>query len=147
MRNLVKALIQREQIRTTDAKAKELRRWADRIVTLGKKGSLHARRLAFAYLGSRKLVARLFDEVAPRFHGRAGGYTRVLKIGPRRGMPPRSRWSNSQSVRKGRQGKRRRQQATRHAHKWRREGTPGVLLRGSAANGRPPPWYSCAVSG
>jgi large subunit ribosomal protein L17 len=85
MRNLVKALIQREQIRTTDAKAKELRRWADRIVTLGKKGTVHARRLAFAYLGSRRLVQRLFDEVAPRFQGRAGGYTRVLKIGPRRG--------------------------------------------------------------
>jgi large subunit ribosomal protein L17 len=78
-------LIQREQIRTTDAKAKELRRWADRIVTLGKKGTVHARRLAFAYLGSRRLVQRLFDEVAPRFQGRAGGYTRVLKIGPRRG--------------------------------------------------------------
>jgi large subunit ribosomal protein L17 len=85
MRNLVKALIQREQIRTTDAKAKELRRWADRIVTVGKKGTVHARRLAFAYLGSRRLVQRLFDEVAPRFQGRAGGYTRVLKIGPRRG--------------------------------------------------------------
>jgi len=85
MRNLVKALIQREQIRTTDAKAKEVRRWADRIVTLGKKGTVHARRLAFAYLGSRKLVKRLFDDVAPRFQGRAGGYTRVLKIGPRRG--------------------------------------------------------------
>jgi len=85
MRNLVKALILREQIRTTDAKAKELRRWADRMVTLGKKGTLHARRLAFAYLGSRKLVSRLFDEVTPRFQGRAGGYTRVLKIGPRRG--------------------------------------------------------------
>ena len=85
MRNLVKALIQREQIRTTDAKAKELRRWADRMVTLGKKGTLHARRLAFAYLGSRKLVQRLFDEVTPRFQGRSGGYTRVLKIGPRRG--------------------------------------------------------------
>jgi large subunit ribosomal protein L17 len=85
MRNLVKALIQREQIHTTDAKAKELRRWADRIVTLGKKGTVHARRLAFAYLGSRRLVQRLFDEVAPRFQGRAGGYTRVLKIGPRRG--------------------------------------------------------------
>jgi large subunit ribosomal protein L17 len=85
MRNLVKALIQREQIRTTDAKAKELRRWADRIVTLGKKGTVHARRLAFAYLGSRRLVQRLFDEVAPRFQERAGGYTRVLKIGPRRG--------------------------------------------------------------
>src|SRR6266487_2044602 len=85
MRNLVKALIQREQIRTTDAKAKELRRWADRIVTLGKKNTLHSRRLAFAYLGSRTLVKRLFDDVAPRFQGRAGGYTRVLKLGPRRG--------------------------------------------------------------
>jgi|SRR5581483_2612077 len=85
MRNLVKALLQREQIRTTDAKAKELRRWADRIVTLGKRNTVHARRLAFAYLGSRKLVQRLFDEVAPRFQGRAGGYTRVLKIGVRAG--------------------------------------------------------------
>ena len=85
MRNLVKALLQREQIRTTDAKAKELRRWADRIVTLGKRNTVHARRLAFAYLGSRKLVRHLFDEVAPRFQGRAGGYTRVLKLGIRRG--------------------------------------------------------------
>jgi large subunit ribosomal protein L17 len=85
MRNLVKALLIREQIRTTDAKAKELRRYADRIVTLGKKGTLHARRLAYVYLGSRTLVKRLFDEVAPRFQGRAGGYTRVLKIGPRQG--------------------------------------------------------------
>jgi large subunit ribosomal protein L17 len=85
MRNLLKALLVREQIRTTDAKAKELRRRADRIVTLGKRGTLHARRLAFAYLGSRRLVRRLFDEVAPRFHGRAGGYTRILKLGPRRG--------------------------------------------------------------
>ena len=85
MRNLLKALLQREQIRTTDAKAKELRRWADRMVTLGKKNTLHARRLAFAYLGSRTLVKRLFDDVAPRFQKRAGGYTRVLKLGPRRG--------------------------------------------------------------
>ena len=85
LRNLLKALVLREQVRTTDAKAKELRRWADRLVTLGKKNSVHTRRLAFSYLGSRKLVQRLFDEVAPRFQGRAGGYTRVLKIGPRRG--------------------------------------------------------------
>ena len=85
MRNLVKALLQREQIQTTDAKAKELRRWADRIVTLGKRNTVHARRLAFAYLGSRKLVQHLFNEVAPRFQGRAGGYTRVLKLGLRRG--------------------------------------------------------------
>jgi large subunit ribosomal protein L17 len=85
MRNLLKALLVREQIRTTDAKAKELRRYADRIITLGKRGTVHARRLAYVYLGSRKLVQRLFDEVAPRFQSRAGGYTRVLKLGPRRG--------------------------------------------------------------
>lgn len=85
VRNLLKALVLHEHVRTTDAKAKELRRWADRLVTLGKKNSVHARRLAFSYLGSRKLVQRLFDELAPRFQGRAGGYTRVLKIGPRRG--------------------------------------------------------------
>lgn len=85
MRNLVTALLVREQVRTTDAKAKELRRWGDRMVTLGKKDSVHARRLVYAHLGSRKLVQRLFDEVAPRFAGRNGGYTRVLKLGPRRG--------------------------------------------------------------
>jgi large subunit ribosomal protein L17 len=85
MRNLVRALVLKEQIRTTDAKAKELRRVADRIVTLGKKNTLHARRLAYIYLGSRKLVQRLFDEIAPRFQGRAGGYTRVLKVGLRLG--------------------------------------------------------------
>ena len=85
IRNLLKSLLVREQIRTTDAKAKELRRHADRIVTLGKRGTVHARRLAYVYLGSRKLVKRLFDDVAPRFQNRAGGYTRVLKLGPRRG--------------------------------------------------------------
>lgn len=85
MRNLVTALLVHEQIRTTDAKAKELRRWGDRMVTLGKKDSVHARRLAYATFGSRKLVQRLFDEVAPRFADRNGGYTRVLKLGPRRG--------------------------------------------------------------
>ncbi len=85
IRNLLKALVQREQIQTTDAKAKELRRWADRIVTLGKKDTLHARRLAYVQLGSRVLVSRLFDDIAPRFQNRAGGYTRIIKLGPRRG--------------------------------------------------------------
>lgn len=85
IRNLLKALIQREQIQTTDAKAKELRRWADRVVTLGKRNTLHARRLAYAQLGSRALVSRLFDDIAPRFENRAGGYTRIIKLGPRRG--------------------------------------------------------------
>jgi large subunit ribosomal protein L17 len=85
MRNLLKALLIREQIRTTDAKAKELRRHADRMVTLGKRGTVHARRLAYVYLGNRNLVKRLFDEVAPRFQTRVGGYTRVLKLGQRSG--------------------------------------------------------------
>lgn len=84
-RNLLRALLLREQVRTTDPKAKELRRWADRLVTIGKKNSVHARRQAFSYLGSRTLVEKLFDDVAPRFVTRAGGYTRVLKIGRRRG--------------------------------------------------------------
>jgi large subunit ribosomal protein L17 len=85
MRNLVKALIQRRRIRTTDAKAKEMRRWADKMVTLGKQGGVQARRRAYAFLGSRTLVKVLFDEIAPGFAGRNGGYTRVLKIGPRKG--------------------------------------------------------------
>lgn len=84
-RNLLRALLLQERVQTTDPKAKELRRWADRLVTIGKKNSVHARRLAFSYLGSRTLVEKLFDDVAPRFVARAGGYTRVLKIGRRRG--------------------------------------------------------------
>ena len=84
-RNLLRALLLQERVQTTDPKAKELRRWADRLVTIGKKNSVHARRLAFSYLGSRALVEKLFDDVAPRFVTRAGGYTRVLKIGRRRG--------------------------------------------------------------
>ena len=84
-RNLLRALLLRERVRTTDPKAKELRRWADRLVTIGKKNTVHARRLAFSYLGNRALVEKLFDDVAPRFVTRAGGYTRVLKIGRRRG--------------------------------------------------------------
>jgi large subunit ribosomal protein L17 len=85
MRNLVKALIQRGRIFTTQAKAKEMRRWAERMITLGKSGGLHARRQAFAFLGNRQFVKVLFDEVAPRFQGRVGGYTRVLKVGLRKG--------------------------------------------------------------
>jgi len=84
-RNLVLSLIRHERIRTTDAKAKELRRYADRMVTLGKRGDLSARRLAFAFMQSRDAVKKLFDEIAPRFKERAGGYTRVVKFGVRRG--------------------------------------------------------------
>src|SRR6202521_6151351 len=84
-RNLVLSLIEHERIKTTDAKAKELRRYADRMVTLGKRGDVAARRLAFAFMQSRDAVKKLFDEIAPRFKDRAGGYTRVVKFGVRRG--------------------------------------------------------------
>ena len=84
-RNLVTSLIEHEQVRTTDAKAKELRRITDRMITLGKRGSLHARRQALAYIRSRSVVSKLFDEVAARFTERHGGYTRVVKIGHRHG--------------------------------------------------------------
>ena len=84
-KNLVLALTQHDRIRTTDAKAKELRRYADRMVTLGKQGDLAARRHAFAFMQSRDAVKKLFDEIAPRYKDRAGGYTRVVKFGFRRG--------------------------------------------------------------
>jgi large subunit ribosomal protein L17 len=84
-RNLVLALIRSGRIRTTDAKAKELRRYAERMVTLGKQGDLAARRRAFAFMQSRDAVKKLFDEIAPQFKDRAGGYTRVIKYGFRRG--------------------------------------------------------------
>jgi large subunit ribosomal protein L17 len=84
-RNLVLALVKHERIKTTDAKAKELRHFADRMVTLGKRGDLAARRLAFNFMQSRDAVKKLFDEIAPRFKDRPGGYTRVIKFGFRRG--------------------------------------------------------------
>src|SRR5271169_6189285 len=84
-RNLVTSLIEHEQVRTTDAKAKELRRVAERMITLGKRGSLHARRQALSYIRSRAVVSKLFDEVASRFRERLGGYTRIVKLGHRHG--------------------------------------------------------------
>jgi large subunit ribosomal protein L17 len=80
LRNLVTSLLEHEQIETTDAKAKEVRRVADRMITLGKRGSLHARRRALRVVRSREVTAKLFDELAPRFRERPGGYTRVLKV-------------------------------------------------------------------
>jgi len=78
-RSLAAALITHEHIETTDARAKELRRVTDRLVTLGKKGTLHARRQAYKYLNDHQLVQKLFDEIAPRFSDRPGGYTRLIK--------------------------------------------------------------------
>ncbi|MGD0074668.1 MAG: 50S ribosomal protein L17 [Candidatus Binataceae bacterium] len=85
LHNLMLSLIRHERIRTTDAKAKELRRYADRMVTLGKQGDLSARRMAFSLIESRDAVKKLFDVIAPRFKDRAGGYTRVVKFSVRRG--------------------------------------------------------------
>ena len=85
MRNMVTSLIEHGRIRTTDAKAKELRRWADRMVTLGKQQTVAARRRARAFVQTDAAVAKLFAEVAPRFTNRNGGYTRIIKLGNRPG--------------------------------------------------------------
>ena len=84
-RNMAHALIKHEQITTTLPKAKELRPVAEKLVTLGKRGGLHARRLAYAQLRDAKIVDKLFSALADRYRERAGGYTRVLKAGIRYG--------------------------------------------------------------
>jgi len=84
-RNLVTALLERERIKTTDAKAKEVRRLAERMITLGKNGTLAARRRALTFVQSQDVVKKLFEDIAPRFKDRAGGYTRTIKIGIRHG--------------------------------------------------------------
>lgn len=84
-RNMVTSLFEHGRIQTTDAKAKELRRWADRMVTLAKRGDLHARRQALAVMRDKTVVHKLFEEAADRFGDRVGGYTNVVKIGRRRG--------------------------------------------------------------
>ena len=85
MRNLITALLREEKIRTTDPKAKELRRWVDRVITLGKEGTLHARRQAAAIVQDKAVVRKLFDAIGPRFKDRPGGYTRIIKVGVRHG--------------------------------------------------------------
>jgi large subunit ribosomal protein L17 len=76
---LVTSLLDQERIETTEAKAKEIRGFADRMITLGKEGTLPARRRALAFLRSKSVVSKLFDDVASRFKGRPGGYTRIIK--------------------------------------------------------------------
>ena len=84
-RNLVAQLLSHDRIKTTDEKAKEIRRFADRMVTLGKSGTLAARRRAVAYVRDQKAVQRLFSDIAERFKDRPGGYTRIVKLGTRAG--------------------------------------------------------------
>lgn len=82
---LAAALLRDERIRTTEAKAKRLRPVAERLITLGKAGTVHARRQALAVVEDRDVVHKLFAEIAPRYPDRNGGYTRILKLGPRKG--------------------------------------------------------------
>ena len=84
-RGMVTLLLDKGRIETTLARAKELKRVADKMVTIGKKNTLAAKRMAFAYITKEEVVKKLFDQIAPSFDGRNGGYTRVLKLGPRRG--------------------------------------------------------------
>ncbi len=85
MRNMVTSLLEHDRITTTDARAKELRKLADRMITLAKRGDLHARRQALQVVQDRKVVAKLFDRLAPRYQERPGGYTRIIKLGSRPG--------------------------------------------------------------
>ena len=85
MRGLVTSLIRHERIQTTDAKAKELRRLGDKMVTLAKRGDLHARRLAARTVQDKEALSKLFDVLGPRYVERAGGYTRIIKLGHRQG--------------------------------------------------------------
>ena len=83
--NLAGSLIEHGRIKTTEAKAKAVKPFAEQMITLGKRGDLHARRLALAELRSQEVVHQLFADVAPRFVDRPGGYTRIVKLGPRNG--------------------------------------------------------------
>ncbi len=85
MRNMVTSLIEHEKITTTVTRAKELRKLADKMITLGKRGDLHARRQAMQVIRDRKVVGKLFEMVGPRYQERPGGYTRILKTGNRLG--------------------------------------------------------------
>jgi len=84
-RNLVTDLLNYEKITSTEAKAKEIRSLAERMITLGKEGGLHSRRQALSFILDKKVTEKLFNELAPRYAERPGGYTRIIKLGPRLG--------------------------------------------------------------
>ena len=85
LRNLATSLFRHERIKTTNAKAKELRPYAERLITLARRGDLHARRLVARKIQDREVLGKLFDEISPRYAERPGGYTRILKLGNRKG--------------------------------------------------------------
>ena len=84
-RNIVSSLLKEERVETTESRGKEIKKLADKMITLGKRGDLHARRQALAFLREEDVVKKLFDEIAPRYQERQGGYVRVIKTGYRRG--------------------------------------------------------------
>jgi len=85
LRSIVTSLIKNGRIQTTEPKAKELNRIAEKMITLGKRGDLHSRRLALSYLMDEDVVTQLFNTIAPKYADRQGGYTRIMKLGFRRG--------------------------------------------------------------
>ena len=85
LRNIVTDLLREGRISTTNFRAKEARRMAEKMITLAKRGDLHAKRQVLAYVYDRNVVSKLFDEIAPKYAERQGGYTRILKLGPRQG--------------------------------------------------------------
>jgi large subunit ribosomal protein L17 len=85
LRSLASEIVRHERIVTTEAKASEARRVVERLITHGKKGTLHHRRLALAELPNKEVIKKVFDELAPKYSTRPGGYTRIIKLGPRKG--------------------------------------------------------------
>ena len=85
LRGMVTLLLENGQVETTLTRAKEVRSIAEKMITLGKKNTLASRRAAFAFITKRAVVSKLFDEIAPKYAERQGGYTQIFKIGPRRG--------------------------------------------------------------
>lgn len=85
LRNLTLSLLKNGKMETTVTRAKETRKFAEKMITLAKRGDLHARRQVIAFIGDKEVAKKLFEETAPKYAERQGGYTRILKLGPRRG--------------------------------------------------------------
>ncbi|MDO4721195.1 MAG: 50S ribosomal protein L17 [Peptostreptococcaceae bacterium] len=85
LRNMTTDILRHGKVTTTETRAKEARRMVEKMITLGKRGDLHARRQALSYVMDKAVVKTLFDEIAPKYSERNGGYTRIMKLGPRKG--------------------------------------------------------------
>lgn len=85
LRNLTTDILKHGKVTTTETRAKEARRMVEKMITLGKRGDLHARRQALSYVMDKQVVKNLFEEIAPKYSERKGGYTRIMKLGPRKG--------------------------------------------------------------